>query len=91
MSKIDDVQARLQEKHYFSHLSGKNHVRILDTPHAWGQPFGPGIMPAALARQAEFERAVVEIVHQSRYRCDLASLNSPDPDWTRAISKQVAK
>ena len=85
MSKIDDVHARLQEKPYFSHLSGKNHVRILDTPHAWGQPFGPGIMPAALARQAEFERAVVEIVHQSRYRCDLASLNSPDPDWARVI------
>lgn len=85
MGKIDDVQAKVQEQHYFSHLSGKNYVRILDTPHAWGRPFGPGIMPAALARQAEFERAVVEIVHKSRYRCDLASLNSPDPDWARVI------
>jgi murine toxin len=83
MSKIDDVQRGVQN--YFNHLSGPNYVRLLDTPHVWGLPFGQGIMPRALERQAEFERAIVEIVQKSRYRCDLSSLNSPDPDWVRAI------
>ena len=83
MSKIDNVQQRV--KNYFNHSSGPSYLRILDTPHVWGMPFGKEIMPQSLARQAEFERAIVEIVQKSRYRCDLSSLNSPDPDWVKAI------
>src|SRR5262249_26468209 len=83
MSNIDEVQRSVQ--HYFNHLSGPNYVRLLDTPHVWGLQFGQAIMPRALERQADFERAIVEIVQKARYRCDLSSLNSPDPDWVRAI------
>lgn len=85
MSKIDDIKAQLQANGYFFHDSGENYVRILDTPRVWGMPFGPAIMPQAIQRQGEFERAIVEIVQKARYRCDVASLNSPDPDWARAI------
>ena len=83
MSKIDIVQEAV--KGYFSHCSGPNYVRMMDTPHIWGMPFNNEIMPQARARQADFERAIVEIVQKTRYRCDVSSLNSPDPDWTRAI------
>lgn len=85
MSKIDSVKSELQGSNYFYHDSGTNYVRILDTPHVWGMPFGPEIMPQAIVRQGEFERAIVEMVQKSRYRCDIASLNCPDPDWTKAI------
>lgn len=80
---IDDVQEEVKD--FFNHLSGPSYLRILDTPHIWGMPFGKEIMPQALTSQAEFERAIVEIVQKAKYRCDLASLNSPDPDWVRAI------
>lgn len=83
MSKINDVQNDV--KAYFNHCSGENYVRILDTPNVWGLNFDEGIMPRARERQAEFERAIVEIIQKSKFRCDLSSLNSPDPDWTRAI------
>lgn len=83
MSQIDDVQQNLGQ--YFHHLGGPNYLRLLDTPHVWGMQFGREIMPQALVRQAEFERAVVEVVQKARYRCDLSSLNSPDPDWVRPI------
>jgi hypothetical protein len=83
MSKLDVVQEKLGN--YFNHISGPNYVRILDTPYVWGLPFGKEIMPQALARQAEFERAIEEIIQKSRYRCDLSSLNSPDPDWVRIV------
>jgi len=84
MSKINDVQTEIKD--YFSHLSGENYVRILDTPNVWGLNFDEaGVMPRAEERQQEFERAIVEIIQKAKYRCDLSSLNSPDPDWTRAI------
>jgi murine toxin len=83
MSKIDDVNAKVDG--YFNHLSGPSYVRLLDTPRVWGLPFGTEIMDQAWARQEQFERAVVEIVQKARYRCDLSSLNSPDPDWARPI------
>jgi uncharacterized protein YuzE len=71
---------------YFSHLSStKAYLRLLDTPHVWGMPFGKDIMQQAYTRQAEFERAICEIVQKTKYRCDISSLNSPDPDWVRAI------
>lgn len=90
MGKIDDVQARVQAAGYFNYLSERpNYLRILDTPHAWGAPFGRGIMPAALASQAAFERVVLEILHKGRYRCDVASLNSPDADWARVILRAM--
>lgn len=91
MGKIDEVQAKVLEAGYFSHLSNRsNYMRILDTPHAWGAPFGQdGVMPAALARQAAFERVVLEILHKTRHRCDVASLNSPDPDWARVILRAM--
>ena len=83
MSQINNVQDEVPK--YFNHCSGPSYVRILDTPHVWGLPFGKEIMPQAKVRQAEFERAIVEIIQKSQFRCDLSSLNSPDPDWTRAI------
>lgn len=85
MSKIDVVKAELQSTGHFSSESGTNYLRVLDTPHIWGAPFGEAIMPQAIARQGEFERAIVEIIQKARYRCDVASLNCPDPDWSRAI------
>ncbi|MBI0329077.1 hypothetical protein [Burkholderia plantarii] len=86
MSKIDDVQNQItQHPGYFSHISEPNYVRILDTPGTWGEAFGPEVMPRALERQADFELAINEIIQKSRYRCDLASLNSPDPDWSRVV------
>ncbi len=83
VSYIDGVRQAVGT--YFNHLSGEAYLRILDTPHVWGLSFDDRIMPQALARQAEFERAIVEIIQKARYRCDLSSLNSPDPDWVRAI------
>jgi murine toxin len=82
-TKIDAVQSSVDD--YFNHLSGPSYVRILDTPHVWGMAFSDEIMPAARERQAEFERAIVEIVQKTRYRCDVSSLNTPDPDWARVI------
>ncbi|MES2780745.1 MAG: phospholipase [Bacteroidota bacterium] len=80
---IDRVQQAVGS--YFNHLSGNAYLRILDTPHVWGMPFGKEIMPQAVIRQAEFERAIVEIIQKTKYRCDVSSLNSPDPDWAKAI------
>jgi len=82
-SYIDSVKEAVKD--YFNHLSGKAYFRLLDTPHVWGMAYGKEIMPQAHTRQAEFERAIVEIVQKAKYRCDLSSLNSPDPDWVRAI------
>jgi len=83
MSQIDNVKQNLGQ--FFSQIGETNYLRILDTPHVWGMPFGKEIMPQALQRQADFERAVVEVIQKARYRCDLSSLNSPDPAWVRAI------
>lgn len=83
MSEIDDVQAKIGG--YFSHLGGVNYIRILDTPRIWGLPFGPAIMDQARTRQEEFQRALEEVVQRAKYRCDLASLNSPDVDWIRVV------
>ena len=83
MSKIDEVQAKVGD--YFHHQSGPSYVRLLDTPRVWGMPFSNEIMEQAWVRQEQFERAIVEIVQKARYRCDLSSLNSPDPDWVRPI------
>ncbi|WP_318519523.1 phospholipase D-like domain-containing protein [Photobacterium leiognathi] len=85
MSKIDDVKNELMAHDLFHYDSTNNYVRLLDTPNIWGMPFGPEIMPRAYERQAEFERAIVEIIQKARYRCDLSSLNSPDPDWGKPI------
>ncbi|WP_325894278.1 phospholipase [Grimontia sp. NTOU-MAR1] len=84
---IDDVKSELinDEHKQFFHDSGTNYLRLLDTPHIWGMEFGKGIMTQAVQRQQEFERAIVEMVQKSRYRCDVASLNCPDPDWGKAI------
>lgn len=85
MSKIDEVKVILQAEGLFCHDSGTNYVRVMDTPHIWGMPFGPEIMPQAMKRQGEFERVVAEIIQKAMYRCDVASLNCPDPDWGKAI------
>lgn len=83
MSAIDSVQQRVKD--YFNNRAGRNYIRLLDTPRVWGLPFGPAIMPQAWARQTEFERALDEIVQKSLYRCDVSSLNCPDPDWAGVI------
>ncbi len=82
-SYIDGVKKAVGP--YFNHVSGSAYLRLLDTPHIWGMSFDRSIMPQALASQAQFERAIVEIIQKAKYRCDLSSLNSPDPDWVRAI------
>ncbi|WP_338866500.1 hypothetical protein [Myxococcus stipitatus] len=84
MSKIDDVLAQVPDR-YFTHESTNSYVRILDTPRIWGLPFGPEIMSAAVSRTKDFERAIIEVVQKTRFRCDVASLNSPDPSWARVI------
>jgi murine toxin len=83
MSKTDEVEAAVRD--YFHHRTDRNYVRILDTPNVWGEAYGRPIMARAKARQAEFQRALVEIVQKAQYRCDISSLNSPDPAWTRPI------
>lgn len=83
MTNINAVRDRV--KPYFHRLSGNCYVRLLDTPHIWGEPFDESIMTSSRARTKEFERAILEIVQKSRFRCDVASLNSPDPDWGRVI------
>ncbi|WP_228554539.1 hypothetical protein [Catenulispora pinisilvae] len=83
MTEIDSVQQKV--KGYFSARSGRGYVRLMDTPRVWGQPFGPGIMEQSWARQADFERALEECVQKSFYRCDISSLNCPDPDWAGVI------
>jgi|GEM_PF-6466529 len=70
---------------YFYRLSGEGYLRMMDTPRIWGMPFGPEVVVQARARQVEFQRAIEEIVQKARYRCDVASLNSPDVDWIRVI------
>ncbi|GAA2059258.1 phospholipase D [Catenulispora yoronensis] len=79
MSEIDSVQQRVQG--HYSQRSGRNYLRLMDTPRVWGQPFGSAIMPQAFVRQGEFETALEEIVQKTEFRCDIASLNCPDPDW----------
>ncbi|WP_300320092.1 phospholipase [Accumulibacter sp.] len=83
MSEIDRVVEKIGN--CFSRLSGENYIRILDTPHVWGLPFGREIMAQARKRQSDFERALTEIIQKTECRCDLSSLNSPDPDWIRAV------
>lgn len=83
MSEIDTVIAALGSK--FHHLSGETYIRIMDTPHVWGMDFGPQIMDQARSRQEAFARVIEEVVQKTRFRCDIASLNAPDPDWIRVI------
>ncbi|WP_206367935.1 phospholipase D-like domain-containing protein [Sphingobacterium chungjuense] len=80
---MDQINGNFQT--YFNHWSGPSFIRIIDTPHIWGMPFGKEIMPKAIESQAGFERALVEIIQKAKYRCDLSSLNCPDPDWMKAI------
>ncbi|WP_104381645.1 kelch repeat-containing protein [Sphingobacterium sp. HMA12] len=83
LSLIDLVREKVPP--YFNYLSGTNYLRILDTPRIWGMPFGRSIMEKAQQTQQDFERAIVEVIQKTKYRCDISSLNSPDPDWVRAI------
>ncbi|NVJ24634.1 hypothetical protein HUW62_25735 [Myxococcus sp. AM011] len=84
MSQIDAVRSKVDPR-YFNQLSGPSYVRVLDTPRIWGLDFGPGIMEQARKRTRDFERAIVEIIQKSKFRCDVASLNSPDPEWAKVI------
>ncbi|NTX08088.1 hypothetical protein [Myxococcus sp. CA040A] len=84
MSQINAVRSKVEPR-YFNHLSGASYVRIMDTPRIWGLDFGPGIMDQARKRTKEFERALVEVIQKSKFRCDVASLNSPDPEWAKVI------
>ncbi|MFP2894953.1 hypothetical protein [Corallococcus sp. 4LFB] len=91
MSFIELVRGKVHPR-YFSHLAEDCHVRVLDTPHIWGKPFNKeGIMPGARARTKDFETALIEIIQKSRHRCDLASLNSPDPAWAKVVLKAMDK
>lgn len=83
---LDCVRTAVTARGYFSNLcDSPAYLRLMDTPHVWGQAFSADIMANARRRQAEFERAIVEMVQHTKYRCDLSSLNTPDPDWVRAI------
>ncbi len=85
MSEIDELKKKVEAKDYFNHDSGRTYVRLLDTPHIWGEPFSSAIMEKARKRTKEFEKAVIEVIGGARHRCDIASLNCPDPDWTKII------
>ncbi|MFY2558327.1 hypothetical protein ACN469_11905 [Corallococcus terminator] len=84
MSQINAVRSKIDPR-YFNHLSGASYVRIMDTPRIWGLEFGPGIKEPARKRTKEFERALVEVIQKTKFRCDVASLNSPDPEWAKVI------
>ena len=83
MSEIDNIITKTTD--YFKHESQPSYIRLLDTPRVWGQAFGKPIMPNAVARQKQFARAIEEVIQTTDYRCDIASLNTPDPDWARII------
>jgi hypothetical protein len=83
MPFIDRVEQAV--KGYFNQLSGPSYIRIMDTPHIWGMDFGRDIMTQARNRQRDFSRAIDEIIQKTKFRCDVSSLNSPDPDWQRVI------
>ena len=85
MSEIDELKKKVEAKGYFNHDSGRTYVRLMDTPHVWGEPFSSAIMEKARNRTKEFEKAVIEVISGARHRCDIASLNCPDPDWTKII------
>ena len=85
MSQIDAVKAKLPAN-YFSHLTAHvSYVRLLDTPGVWGQNFNDTIMQDARSRTKQFRKAVEGIIQRTQYRCDVASLNSPDADWGKFI------
>ncbi|WP_016584269.1 phospholipase D [Yersinia pestis] len=87
MLQIDNVINNIGN--YFHHLSNINYIRLLDTPHAWGAPFGKEIMQQSYLRQEEFAGAMTEVLRNSRYRCDISSLNSPDAEWRKVIFKAI--
>lgn len=53
MKLINGLKTEL--KGFFNETSENNYVKIFDTPHVWGMPFGKEIMPKAIEREAEFE------------------------------------
>ncbi|MFD0635206.1 hypothetical protein ACFQ9X_30345 [Catenulispora yoronensis] len=79
MTEIDSVQEEIQD--FYNQRTGRNYLRLMDTPRVWGLPFGKGIMPQSWNRQNDFEVVLEEIVQKARFRCDISSLNAPDPDW----------
>ncbi|ACU72983.1 phospholipase D/Transphosphatidylase [Catenulispora acidiphila DSM 44928] len=83
MSEIDSVQAEI--RNYYNQRTGRNYVRLMDTPRVWGLPFGQAIMPQAWTRQGDYQTALEEVIQKARYRCDLSSLNTPDPDWAGIV------
>jgi hypothetical protein len=83
MSEIDNVEAQI--RNYYHQRSGRNYLRLMDTPRVWGLPFGQAIMPQAWSRQGDFETALEEVVQNARYRCDISSLNTPDPAWAGIV------
>ncbi|RXK33886.1 hypothetical protein BBD39_11170 [Arsenophonus endosymbiont of Bemisia tabaci Asia II 3] len=46
-------------------------------------------MPQSFKRQQEFATAIIGIIKKARYRCDIASLNSPDTDWRKIILQVI--
>ena len=72
MKLIDGLKKEL--KGFFNETSENNYVKIFDTPHVWGMPFGKEIMPKAIEREAEFEQAIISILDKMLYRCDISSL-----------------
>lgn len=89
MKLIDGLKAEL--KGFFNETSENNYVKIFDTPHVWGMPFGKEIMPKAIEREAEFEQAITSILDKMLYRCDISSLNAPDEEWRKIILAAIDK
>ncbi|TNH44005.1 phospholipase [Photorhabdus luminescens] len=87
MNLLDGLHKKLDG--YFHKTSGVNYVKIFDTPKIWGFPFGKEIMPQAIKREAEFEDAIVSILENMRYRCDISSLNAPDAEWRKVILSAI--
>lgn len=89
MKLIDGLKTEL--KGFFNETSENNYVKIFDTPHVWGMPFGKEIMPKAIEREAEFEQAITSILDKMLYRCDISSLNAPDEEWRKIILAAIDK
>lgn len=89
MKLIDGLKTEL--KSFFNETSENNYVKIFDTPHVWGMPFGKEIMPKAIEREAEFEQAITSILDKILYRCDISSLNAPDEEWRKIILTAIDK
>lgn len=90
MNFIEQVKEKLDAQNLFNYKTTlPNYVRLLDTPHIFGLPFNEEIMEQSIIRKNDFQRSIEEIIQHAVYRCDIASLHSPDPEWGKVILRSI--